>query len=35
MKSKKVMWMEFLNIIMATLAVSMVIYSVGVYTGIK
>jgi hypothetical protein len=35
MKSKSVMWMEFLNIVLATLAVSMIIVSIGIYTEIK
>jgi hypothetical protein len=29
------MWMEFLNIILATTAVSMAIFIVAIYTGIK
>jgi hypothetical protein len=35
MKSKPQMWMEFLNIVLATLAISMIIMSIGIYTEIK
>lgn len=32
---KKILWMEFLNTILATVAISMIIMSIGIYTGIK
>jgi hypothetical protein len=35
MKSKSQMWLEFLNIILATTAVSMAIFIVAIYTEIK
>jgi hypothetical protein len=35
MKSKKEMWMEFLNIVLATTAISMMIITIGIYTGVK
>jgi hypothetical protein len=35
MKSKKEMWMEFLNIVLATTAISMTIMVIGIYTGVK
>lgn len=35
MKSKKEMWLEFINIILATTAVSMMIMWVAIYSGVK